>query len=514
MGNFVEDGNALPNDAQNGQKDYKKLRQDIYVAGYQGVRTGTTEPLPATSIVVTGAMTAEAGSIWVAAEKPEASASDEIKENNHYEMLKQFAVFADGVAADETTMHAFRNAWYDEITGCGADYLTGQDGDDLKGADNENWKCIYWTGGFDFVFRKIKEDGKPLDGARFTLFMAVEDPADSGKFVPAMKDASGKLIKATSTDETTWAAYEQSNPDKTVGGKVDATAESKNIAEANAVKIKYTEDDGANIDEVSIYGDGLAVFEKIPPGVYFMVEKVRTKKAGGGYDIDTGAPLVEGKTVNYQAVEEMYRVVIDGKGWYAIHVADRNADGQPVWGKAKKVGKVYTWPDAINAPTVKLNETASGSKTYSDKGAGTATIDLFTVLNASPLQRKVILKKVDGDKAPLENAVFTVFYADKKTIVRIENGKDASGNPTFDQLKDKVSGAGGAFWIGKLPFGTYYLEETVAPVDSTTTPATAYPTPTKYFQFKVDENGVSKMVGTAWTPTNTLNADGPDISTP
>lgn len=460
LGNYVENEGALSADARNGQKEYRKLRQDIYMAGYQGVRTGTTDPLPATSIVVTGKITSGAGSIWVAAEKPGASEADAIKENNHYEMLKQFAVFKEDVASDETTMHAFRNAWDDESTGCGADYLTGQDGDDLKDANGTNWKCIYWTGGFDFVFRKLKEDGEPLDGAKFTLFMAVEDPADSGSFVPAMKDSSGKLVKATSADEKDWAAYEQSNPDKAVGGRVDATAESKSIVDADAVKIKYTGDGGTNVEEVSVYGDGLALFEKIPPGVYFMVEKVRTKKSGGGYDIATGAPLVTGKTVNYQAVEEMYRVVIDGKGWYAIHVADRNADGQPVWDKAKKEGKVYTWPDAINAPTVKLNETASGSKAYTDKGAGTATIDLFTAMNLSPLQRKVILKKVDGSNTPLNGAVFTVLYADKKTPVRVEDGTDASGKPKYDILKDKESGTAGAFWIGKLPYGTYYLNET------------------------------------------------------
>jgi len=484
IGNFASI--ALAADAQNGQKDYGKFRQDIYMAGYQGVRTGTTDPLPATSIVVTGAITSDAGSIWVAAEKPGASAAEAIRENNHYEMLKQFAVFANGVASDETTMQAFRNAWDDESTGCGADYLTGQDGDDLKDAANKTWKCIYWTGGFDFVFRKLKEDGQPLDGAKFTLFMAVEDPANSGKFVPAMKDASGKYVPAESTDETTWAAYEQTDKEK--GGKKDATAESKNIDAGNAVKIKYTADGGENVEEASVYGDGLAVFEKIPPGVYFMVEKVRTKKAGGGYDVATGAPKVDGTTLDYQAVEEMYRVVIDGKGWYAIHVADRNANGQPVWDKAKKEGKVYTWPNAKNAPTVKLND-----------------IDLFTVLNVDARTRKVILKKVDGSNTPLNGAEFTVLYADKQSAVRVQNGVDDDGNPTFEVLKDKTSGTAGAFWIGKLPFGSYYLHETK------NAGGTAVDI---WFILTVNENGVGYLAPDAATGTKPVNKINPETTKP
>ena len=239
VGNFVE---GMPDKAQNGQKEYTKFRQDIFMAGYQGVKTGTTDPLPATSIVVTGAITSDAGSIWVAAEKP-----DTEEENNHYEMLKQFAVFADGVAYDETTMQAFRNAWDDESTGCGADYLTGQDGDDLKDAANKTWKCIYWTGGFDFVFRKIDGDGKALDGAEFTLFMAVEDPANSGKFVPANED--GKAVPA---NEHGWkplgclrADRQGQRRQEGCHGRIEET---QSDAQA-AVKIKYTEDDGANIDE-------------------------------------------------------------------------------------------------------------------------------------------------------------------------------------------------------------------------------------------------------------------------
>ena len=97
----------------------------------------------------------------------------------------------------------------------------------------------------------------------------------------------------------------------------------------------------------------------------------------------------------------------------------------------------------------------TGSSTSTD------TTRIYTALNVSPLQRKVILKKVDGaDYNPLPDAVFTVLYADKQTVVRVED-KDSKKT----ELKELPSGAGGAFFIGKLPFGTYYLVEKAAPSD-------------------------------------------------
>jgi hypothetical protein len=222
-----------------------------------------------------------------------------------------------------------------------------------------------------------------------------------------------------------------------------------------------------------VSGDGLVVFEKIPPGVYFIKETTPLTVTVGS------------KTTTYISVEDMYMVDLNGKGYYTISKVEvgEGSDKKP------------TYTNKGPAPT----ETLSFGT-----GEGAYTVDVALAINVDARTRKVILKKVDGTNTPLKDKYFTVKYADKQTVVKVD------GVP----LEKLISGIGGAFWIGKLPFGTYYLEETVAPVDSTTTPATPYPKPTKYFQFKVDENGVSKMVGTAWTPTNTLNADGPDVPAP
>ena len=121
--------------ASNGQEPYTSARQDIFIAGHKG------EDAP--SLVVDGALEVGPGSIWV-------WASDE----PHYEMLGQFAVFADGAREGMTadalsqTFAAFRNAQPDSATGCGGSYLTGQAGN--------NPVNLYWTGGFDLAFLKVK----------------------------------------------------------------------------------------------------------------------------------------------------------------------------------------------------------------------------------------------------------------------------------------------------------------------------------------------------------------------
>jgi hypothetical protein len=70
---------------------------------------------------------------------------------------------------------------------------------------------------------------------------------------------------------------------------------------------------------------------------------------------------------------------------------------------------------------------------------------------------------VDGDYKPLENAVFTLYKKDQTTVVEVK--KD--GNAQSEKLQNMKSGqcgqdkvGGGAIWIGNLPYGTYYLNET------------------------------------------------------
>ncbi|GEM_PF-6424072 len=478
-GNFVSktfNDTDFKQGAKNGGKDYpvdtensesRLVRQDIYLAG------AAAENQALTSITLTGnlASTVPAGSIWVWA------AGTNNTEPNHYYMLKQFAVLDSSFSGtvSDATYSAFRNARADADTDCGGDYLTGQSGDNIGST-----RCIYWTGGFDFVFKKISSDGAALDGATFTLYIA---------------DSAGTGIKTENDQDV---AYQVTGEG---GKKVDATAISGGTDDkkagtdaAHAVTIKVNTGRTASpiVSDKSVYGEGLVVFEKIPPGTYFIREEIRTDEG-----TVTGAPKLDPTSTatdapTYQPVEEMYKLVLDGKGYYTIYVPASydSTTGDPVWTPAE--GETLS-----EAP--KTTITMSSDNTY----------DIYTVMNVSPLKRKVTLRKVaDSTYTPLgENnstatatdaqAVFTVYYADKQTVVRIPHTTTTTSEgttqttTTYETLKDLKSGAAGAFWIGELPYGTYYLEETAAPTSPNT-----YSKPSTYFVLKVDANGVTQMEGT------------------
>ena len=214
-GNFVRRDSSFKTETDkeptNGSKPYHKdnagyylVRQDIYIHD-----TAT----PHNAIRVTGEITSGDGTIWVWAQGNNEG-------NNHYEMLKQFAVFdGDGIDlsdnAKETSMKAFRNAQPDSNTNCGGDYLTGQKGDDVNG-----WKCIYWTGGFDVVFLKTDAYGgwkldngnkisEGLPGAVFTLYT---DEVCTTPYVMTFTSGTGQTTKSAfsiSSDGT--ATYKDKN---------------------------------------------------------------------------------------------------------------------------------------------------------------------------------------------------------------------------------------------------------------------------------------------------------------
>lgn len=249
-GNF-KDGSPIK--ATNGQKPYAKARQDIFLAGY--------DTADATSIVIAGALNVDKGSIWVWAEK-----------TAHHKMLKQFAVFDDELIKDgevnlsedelKKTFEAFRNAQSDTATRCGADFLTGQSGKEVKN--------LYWTGGFDFSFLKVDGAGNALKGATFALYT---DPG-----------CAAEQVKAVSADGT------------------DA----------------YKDDEGVKLDE------GVVFFSKLAPnteGAYYYMKETAEPSGYAKNDTvyrlqikaDRTAELMvrsEGATTNAAAdyTEEVYKV--------------------------------------------------------------------------------------------------------------------------------------------------------------------------------------------------------------
>ncbi len=75
-------------------------------------------------------------------------------------------------------------------------------------------------------------------------------------------------------------------------------------------------------------------------------------------------------------------------------------------------------------------------------------IATYGIMNISAYNRKAILRKVDQEYSllPINAATFDIHYVDRTLLATSVS-----------------SGSAGAFWIGTLPYGTYYLHETAVP---------------------------------------------------
>jgi hypothetical protein len=271
VGNFAT-GVSLAEGATNGQLAYTRARQDIYLAGH------ADDGKALTSLELTGDLdNVPAGSIWVWAE------GNDNTQTNHYYMLKQFAVLANTFTGtvSEATYQAFRNARADVDTDCGAEYFTGQDGDDIDGK-----RCVYWTGGYDVSFLKVDGYDKPLAGATFQLYKEYESEQTNTPY-----EKGGKLVTATSSD-----------------GK-DAT--------------NFPDPD----DSTKAQAEGTVLFSKIAPKTYYMIETSTPQGYEDGkvtiYKLtvnSNGTSKIERKLLseNNDAYKEAYKVESDDLYQYHI----------------------------------------------------------------------------------------------------------------------------------------------------------------------------------------------------
>ncbi|MBR3317235.1 MAG: hypothetical protein IKG21_05395 [Atopobiaceae bacterium] len=166
-GNFVA-GPELE-DAKNGGKDYVRPRQDIYLEG-------TGDPLG--SIAISGGLNIDPGSIWVWAED-----ADEENDINHYQTLRQFAVFETEATRTRMssellnkTLLAFRNARPDDVSANETStFLSG----DLDIQDGDHPTYVYWTGvkgSRKVILRKFdKNTGESLAGGKFKIHRGSAD---------------------------------------------------------------------------------------------------------------------------------------------------------------------------------------------------------------------------------------------------------------------------------------------------------------------------------------------------
>ena len=127
----------------NGGEAYLSPLQDIYLKS-------SVDPVK--SIVISGNLSLNPGSIWVWAET-----------SNHYANDTQFATIGTGVVVDDSTLEVFRDARDDETAGNDTgQYFTG-----VRGA---NASYVYWGNGCDVFFKKTDSNGYALGGATFTLY--------------------------------------------------------------------------------------------------------------------------------------------------------------------------------------------------------------------------------------------------------------------------------------------------------------------------------------------------------
>ncbi|WP_029201559.1 prealbumin-like fold domain-containing protein [Oribacterium sp. NK2B42] len=352
---------SLPNDATNGGKEYRKERQDIYIA------EDTDEPA---SLIVTANVppNIEGGSIWVYA-----------KSENHYKKTKPFAVIEPAdlelnenvesadFKLDENVYKAFRNARSDSETGCDGEYLSGSSG--------ENAKLIYWSANanaVDVYFKKI--------------------------------DGYGEMLKV---DELTGPVF-------TLYTSADCNEDHEYIQNGKA---KLSEE----VTEQEVINEGKfnLVFKGVPDGIYYMKETKydtdRFRDSGKVYVVCVGSTALDGAGQTGGVLED---------------ITEDDITARTVKGETKYDYAIFCLDDS------------------KEKAKAIPDISTYGVMNISKEDDKVIMKKTDKSYTPLEGAEFDILSYDMAPVAK---GKGAVSHKT------------GIFWVGKLPYGKYYIKETISP---------------------------------------------------
>ncbi|WP_026491058.1 SpaA isopeptide-forming pilin-related protein [Butyrivibrio sp. XPD2002] len=255
----------------------------------------------------------------------------------------------------------------------------------------------------------------------------------------ALKKISGKADtdgKAERLGEAQFTFYDatKEGDNNSLASVVDGSAtEYKNIILKNgddeevATVVKSTD----SADE-----KGNLIF-KIPAGIYYMKETTAPAKYEPDYYVEEGKdPDDEENHLQY-----IYRIYV-GEDYVKQAVEDVRKD------TGKTLDIVENGENQTMYVIVRMDKDDAAEKIDTECiQKNRAVIGDFGIIDLSKEVTKVVLKKVGGDGLPLTGPKFEIYRSDG---LRILNGENESW----------TAGAAGAFYIGKLSVGTYFLHET------------------------------------------------------
>ena len=157
------------------------------------------------------------------------------------------------------------------------------------------------------------------------------------------------------------------------------------------------------------------VFKGVPDGTYYMKETTipdRFRDSGKVYVVCVGSTALAGF----------------GKAGVLADITENDITARTVKGETKYDYAIFCLDDS------------------KEKAKAIPDISTYGVINISKEDDKVIMKKTDQSYTPLEGAEFDILSYDMSPVV-----KGAASHET------------GIFWIGKLPYGKYYIKETKSP---------------------------------------------------
>jgi len=170
---------------------------------------------------------------------------------------------------------------------------------------------------------------------------------------------------------------------------------------------------------------GEVLLEKIPSGVYYLKETGTVTDANGvTWENSNTYVLVVGQKA------------LDKEDGLNAAAAACLSDISPATANAQASLYANTYSNEYNKYAIFLIDSSTG------KAVTTPDIARYGVMNIADIARKAILKKVDSTKTPLSGKVFDLLRWDR-TVMDVN----------LPSVSD------GVFWIGTLPYGTYYVHE-------------------------------------------------------